>query len=470
MPENNNDAIPASQNTQQRSAIEGENSSVGEAGTESTPAASFGAAATVDQPRQGADFSRFTPMVDLMRISSNREIILAEITSTRDSEIRLEANQKIRDRMPPRLYASLVLPTGIKEFGSTQELFFSIQALLKKHVPMPTRDHSLLSYWAMATWFPDFLPFLPSLAVTGTPSAADFLLQTLVAVCRRPILLAEVSPAALSALPIGELMPTLLIRELQISKRMAALLDASTQPGYLVSSGKDFQQFYCPKCIYLGEHAEDQLRSAHNIQIHVGGNSVRPMHRPPTEEAINDFQNRLFTYRLLSRDKVAGSKYRVSVFRPEICAIAEALGAVIVDDAELQGGITKLLEERDEQARVDRANGQNGVVLRAVLIHCHENTQEHVFVREIAATANEIYREEGESLKINNETVGHVLKSLGLYSRRLGTAGRGLILDKATQTRVHRLSQAYEVLPAVPACSFCQSLQTVRPQAVVLDV
>lgn len=107
MPENNNDAIPAPQNTQQRSAIEAENSSVAEAGTESTPAASFGPAATVDQPRQGVNFSRFTPMVDLMRISSNREIILAKITSTRDSEIRLEANQKIRDRMPPRLYASL---------------------------------------------------------------------------------------------------------------------------------------------------------------------------------------------------------------------------------------------------------------------------------------------------------------------------------------------------------------------------
>jgi hypothetical protein len=452
------------------SKIEAENSSLDEAELESAPAASSNPAALVEQPKQSVDFSRFAPMADLMRKPSNREIILSTITSTQGGGIHLDPNQKIRNRIPLGLYRSLVLPTEIKQFGTTRELFFSIQALLKKHVPLPTRDRSLLTYWAMATWFPEFLPFLPSLAITGTPSAADFLLQTLVAVCRRPILLAEVSPAALSALPLGDLMPTLLIRELQISKRMAALLDASTQPGYLVSSGNNFQQFYCPKCIYVGEHPKDQLRSANNIQIHVGGNSVRPLYRPPTEEVINDFQNRLITYRLLNRDKVAASKYRVSAFRPEICAIAEALGAAIADDPELQGGITKLLEERDEQARVDRANGQNGVVLRAVLIYCHEHTQEQVFVREIAATANEIYHEDGESLRISNETVGHVLKSLGLYSRRLGGAGRGLILDKATQSRVHRLGQAYEVLPAVPTCGFCQSIQIAQPQAVVMDV
>jgi hypothetical protein len=180
------------------------------------------------------------------------------------------------------------------------------------------------------------------------------------------------------------------------------------------------------------------------------------------------FAQRVFA--VLNREKVAASKYRVSAFRPEICAIAEVLGAAIGDDTELQSGITKLLEEHDEQARVDPANGQNGVVLRAVLIHCHENNQEQVSVREITATANEIYHEEGESLRITNETVGHVLKGLGLYSRRLGNAGRGLILDKATQSRVHRLSQAYEVLPVVPTCGFCQSIQVTQPQAVVQDV
>jgi hypothetical protein len=99
-------------------------------------------------------------------------------------------------------------------------------------------------------------------------------------------------------------------------------------------------------------------------------------------------------------------------------------GAVMVHDLELQSGIIELLKERDEQSRVDRASGQDGTVLKAVLWHCHQPDQQQVFAHEIAATANQIYSEEGESLKISSETVGHVLKNLGLYTRRLGNAGR----------------------------------------------
>ena len=91
-------------------------------------------------------------------------------------------------------------------------------------------------------------------------------------------------------------------------------------------------------------------------------------------------------------------------------------------------------------------------------------------VREIAATANEIYREDGESLKISNETVGHVLKNLGLYTRRLGNSGRGLRLDRAIQTRAHELSHANNVLPDVagaPACGHCHKLQLLEAQEVV---
>jgi hypothetical protein len=163
---------------------------------------------------------------------------------------------------------------------------------------------------------------------------------------------------------------------------------------------------------------------------------------------------------------VAASNFQVSGFRPEVCATAQVLGASIVNDPELQRGIIALLKERDEQSRVDRATGQNGIVLKAVLWHCHQSDQQQVFVREIAGTANRIYSEEGESLKISNETVGHVLKNLGLYTRRLGNAGRGLMLDKDTQSRIHELSYASEVAGVI-ACGYCHDLQLLQTQGVV---
>jgi hypothetical protein len=130
------------------------------------------------------------------------------------------------------LYESLILPAGVQGFRTTRELFDGISALLHKHVLLPSKDCSLLAYWAIATWFTDYLPFLPGVIISGPAATADLLLRTLVAVCRRPVLLAELSPAILRTLPINELMPTLLIREPQLSRYMSALLNASNQPGY----------------------------------------------------------------------------------------------------------------------------------------------------------------------------------------------------------------------------------------------
>jgi hypothetical protein len=423
-----------------------------------------------------------TSMPDLVRRHSDQKIYPA-LVELNDKTVHLQYGSEIRHngqrhyapRLPLGLYQSLTLPTGIQKCGSARELFDDIVALLRHHVMLPERECSLLAYWSIATWFLDFLPFLPSVAVTGPATAADLLLRTLAAVCRRPVLLADVNPAVLRALPLAELMPTLLIREPQLSKRTAALLDASNQPGYLVCSGDDFQQLYCAKCIYMGERANNQLLTPNNIHIHVGGNSRSFLQPPPKDDVIQNFQRRLLYYRFVSHDEVADAKYGFSGFRfrPEVSAMAEVLGAVIVDDPELQKDIIELLQERDEQSRVDRASGQDGMVLKAVLWHCHQPDEQQVFVREIAVTANQMYSAEGESLKISNETVGHVLKNLGLYTRRLGNAGRGLVLDNATQARAHELGYASEVLPGsdgVSACGHCHNQQLLQTEDVVQEV
>jgi hypothetical protein len=380
---------------------------------------------------------------------------------------RFELRWHLRSLYQP-LYESLILPTGVEDFWTIRELFDGISALLRKHVMLPSKDCSLLAYWAIATWFTDYLPFLPSVVISGPASTADLLLRTLVAVCRRPVLLGELSPAILRKLPINEITPTLLIREPQSSRYMSALLSASNQPGYLFFSGKTFQQLYCPKCIYVGASFKDSPTS-NSVNINLGGSALTPRHASPVKEEITSFQNRLFSYRLLNHDKVATANFRVPGFRPEVSIVAEVLAAAIVDDVELQRGIIEVLKDRDEQSRVDRATGVNGLVLRAVLFHCHQQDQRKL-VREIAATANRLYAEDGESLKLSSEAIGHVLKSLGLYSHRFGNAGRGLIFDKATQSHAHRLSHSYDVLSAEPSCEHCHELQQPQSEGVVQDV
>ena len=407
----------------------------------------------------------FTPLEDLFRIGT--EVEAFRFNSTEDGVIHLFGDSQYLGWNLGFLNQYSVLPRNLNGFGTTKHLFDQTLAVFQKHVMLSKNESCLLAYWAIATWFADYLPSIPYLAISGPACGADLLFRTLRAVCRRPVLLADLSPAILRVLPITKIMPTLLIRQPHLTRHIASLLDASNQPGYLFLNGGTFQQLYCPKSFYLGEHFKDQPIASNSIRVHVGGDSFRPLHGVPTEKHISYLQNQLLAYRLLWHDKVATSNFRVSGFRPELAAMAEVLGAAIVDDPELQRGVIDVLKERDEQSRVDRASGLNAVVLRAVLFHCHQKDQQKVFAREIAATVNRIYDEDGESLKVSSETVGHVLKCLGLYSRRLGNAGRGLMLDEPTKSQAHRLGQAYEVSVDEPACANCHDVQAVQPQGVV---
>jgi len=418
-----------------------------------------------------AKIAGLTVMEDLIRSGD----VIAEVRYIRaeDGVInqfyrRFELRWELRCLYQP-LFDSLILPAGVQGFSTTRKLFDSISALLRKHVMLSSKDCALLAYWAIATWFTDYLPFLPSVVVSGPASTADLLLRTLAAVCRRPVLLGELSPAILRKLPINEITPTLLVREPQLSRYMSALLNASNQPGYLFLRGKTFQQLYCPKCIYAGECFKTSPATSNSLHINLGGSAPARRHSLPTKDEITSFQNRLLSYRLLNHDKVATANVHVSELRPEISMVAEVLAAAIVDDLELQKGVIEALEDRDEQSRVDRATGVNGLVLRAVLLHCHQRDQRK-FVREIADTANRFYAEDGESLRLSSETVGHVLKDLGLFSRRIGNAGRGLVFDKATQSHAHRLSRAYDLLISESSCEYCHELQQPQAEEVVQEV
>ncbi len=149
--------------------------------------------------------------------------------------------------------------------------------------------------------------------------------------------------------------------------------------------------------------------------------------------------------------------------------MSDVLAAPIVDDPKLQAGVIELLKDRDEQSRIDRATGVNGRVLQAVLFHCHQKEQRK-FVRELADTSNRLSAEDGESLKLSSETVGHILKNLGLYTRRLGNAGRGLMFDQATQSHAHSLGHQYDVLTCEATCEYCHQLQPPQSEQVVQDV
>lgn len=387
----------------------------------------------------------------------------SELT-TYDSDIRKDGKHISVPQMPPALSESMLLPTEVVGHYAAQDVFDSIFAVLQQVSLLSEKQCELLTCWCMAGWFVDVLPFIPRLTITGPKYAADVLVRALRCVCRRPVLLAGITPAILKSIPISDLMPTLFILETNPSKRASALLEASDHRGYLVAAGGQMHECYCLKCVYIGEAPPKP--TPEGIHVHLARNAPLPLDPLPSNRHVQWLQNLLFSYRCFNLERVTASEFTAHDLLPELDAVARPLAAVMVDDFFLQGRVVELLKESNEQARVDRSSGLKGVVVRAVLSHCHQNDL-RVFAREIAATVNGIYHEAGESLKVSSETVGHVLKSLGLYSRQLGNGGRGLMLDRSTQVQVHELGRAYEVLPAVPDCGYCHRLQSPQSEEVV---
>ena len=429
-----------------------------------------------DRSLQNEDWDT-TSLVELVRERSNTERIQVGYFRFLQSgphlsvvpEIKYEGRTFSVPKLTAVLSDSLLLPTGVADYGRTRELFGSVQALFTNHLGLADRQSALLSCWCITTWFPDYLDFIPRLIITGPVFAADHLLRLLRCACRRPVLLAGIDSSLYRAIPFEELNPTLLLRLTRLSKTTVSLLARSDQQGYLVACGKQIRNCYCAKCVYVEKYSPD-ADSGNSIHVHIPA-TRKPLRRPlvPSDADVQLLQDKLFRYRAFNHDLVGISDFNPIGLSAKLSAIARQLGAAIVEDEKLQDQVVELLKDQDDQSRVDHAMTTAGMVLRALLIHCHDDGQQQVFVRQLAATINHLYQQEGEPLKISNETVGYVLKDLGLYTRRLGNGGRGLVLDKATRFLAHELSYANEVLTddVQSPCGYCHDTQMKQAEELV---
>jgi hypothetical protein len=355
-----------------------------------------------------------------------------------------------------------------KPYGSTQELFQSLSDFLQQYGSYCEAVARLLSYWVLASWFADCFAFSPCLVLTGAPLEADLLLLLLSYLCRLPFLLAATGPAAFASLPM-EFTPTLLIREPESSKRMASLLRASSHRKYLTVGARGVRDLYCAKAIYLSEHGKAAMLGPHVIHLELASSPASALRsrRLPSWEEVLGLQNRLCRYRILHSSEVVNSDFD-SAFSPELRAVAWVFGSCIVAAPELRADLVPLLTGQEQRLN-ERRNELETVVLEALLLQCHEERSK-IFVRDITKAVNQIYKDKGERLEASAEEVGHKLKSLGLFTRRLGSAGRGLQLDQKTQAFVHERAYAQQLVSPDDideGCQHCQRLQLLPEEGVV---
>lgn len=350
-----------------------------------------------------------------------------------------------------------LLPVG--KLADALHLFFSTEAQVGPPAP------SLCTFWTLHTWFADALPLSPPLVVTGPRRQAESLFSALHAVSRHGLMLCSGTSAKdLRALPLEQLFPTLLMPEPQLGRGMESLLSMSTRPGRLLASflpaskladSRRVQDRFCPKAIYLGEDATCTLGVPDEIRLH-----LTPVAFTAEGPVLSgrELHNRLFAYRIKHWITVDQSSYTADELSKHTREAAEVLARAVVDAIELQKKVPKLLERQDEAVRAERSESREGLILEALVMLVHETTNARLLAGTISERVNELLKKRQEMLTVSAEDIGHSLKRLGLQTVRLGSAGRGLTLEKRTRGIIHRLARSFEVLApgAVKDCSFCQ--------------
>jgi hypothetical protein len=345
-------------------------------------------------------------------------------------------------------WKQIPFPTETNSYGTTTELITSIKQAIAEQTQLSEENSSLLTYWALSTWFQDILPLAPGLAISGSAHEGDVALRTLRAFCYHPVLVAGITNAILNDVR-WERKPTLLISDPNLVKRMAVLLGSSTRRGYLafrkVAGCPAFSfDYYCSKAIFLGE--DSRMVSAMQPFLHINA-SLAPgveLHPAPplSEKMTQNFQNQLLLYRATNLLHVYQAEFKASGLSSEVTSIANALGGCIVDAPALQAELVSLLTPYSRQQIEERLDDLGTLAVGAALSLCHQGKVQ-ILVGEIAAEVNRVLKGRGERLQFSPEKVGHSLKKAGLLSRRMGAAGNGFQLDNATQVLLHKVAAAY---------------------------
>jgi hypothetical protein len=166
-------------------------------------------------------------------------------------------------------------------------------------------------------------------------------------------------------------------------------------------------------------------------------------------EEIVGVRKRILVYRTKNLDKVRSLEFNPCGLSGEAGVIANALGSCIVESPELQAELVALLKPQVRQRIADRSESDEALVLAAVIALCNPE-KGRVFVKEIGAEANRLLAARGETRLLTPEKVGHRLKKLGLFTRRLNLAGNGLILDRPTRKRVREVAATYLMEDLLP--------------------
>jgi hypothetical protein len=405
-------------------------------------------------------------IVDLIRVSNGELRFLI-----RTGKSVKTAGQFVRQgeifaplQVDPSILHLMRLPSGTAEYGSTRKLFTEISELISR-AEVDDVVAKAASFSVFATWMADYLAVPPFLWIVAPPTSSPGpLLQLMQLLCRRPLVVSDISPARFRFLPVG-LQPTLLLDIFHESRQVLNLLRASKRHRALIASDGKAVDAFGARIVFSHEPLRDPASAGFPLELVLAPTRkyVPPMSSLEVGRIAAEYQAKLLSYRILNCAKVRTPAFDLSQFTIPMQEAAHSLAASIVDDDELQSQIVPLLKALDREIRVDRTYLLQAIVLEVLLVQCHSVTGKYFSVADLTGDVNTLLCGRGETLEVSPENIGWTLRALGLHTDFIPGGRKGLVLSNDVRKKIHDLAAAYGVrtlreLPAKIDCQLCAAL------------
>ena len=351
--------------------------------------------------------------------------------------------------VPPRVHPSFVdavrLPKTLGTSETPRTLLSEIDDVLGTYLDLDKSDRKLLGHFGLCTWLPDRQQVAPYLWILGLFSCGKTtLLHLLSAICRRSVVVGDVSPAALYTLT-NSLRPTLLLDEFEMardarSRSLQQLLRNGSSQGQRVFRGPRAYDVFGPKVVASRYGVGDAALASRGLVV-----AMRPTIRdlpaldPDVLEGIADrLQPKLLAFRLENYARVKPVALASSCLTSRMRDIARALALPLLGDPDLERELIEIVKPHDDQAKLDRHGEQDWMVLTALFgrIHIHD-TVHTLTVGQLTKLVNSELTRRGESSRLKSRKVGEILRSLGFKTELLGCHGRGFRISKRFVRSVH---------------------------------
>jgi hypothetical protein len=372
------------------------------------------------------------------------------------------------------------LPKGASSYGSAQALLDALEGLISRCVAIHPKYVQMLADFVLSTWFVDRLAVAPYLAVVGLPqSGKTTLLKLLSLLCRRSLLVSDVSPASLYK-ACAQFSPTVLIDEagtLSNDRVVRHLLRSGTTRDAVSVKGDQIFHSYGAKVISWLEPPNDPALNSRCVLIpmfETTKSSLAKPGDPEVQELASTLQAQLLQFRFENYKKLrVGPIPGDEVLRPRTRDILYALSAVHPQDNKRTQALLELLKSGEAMPQDSLSTEQNAV-LRALfsIVHLRKDMAS-IQTLYLTNAVNYFLRRAGEKLRLQPRKVGSVLKSLGFSNRKRTHLGWILSLEQNDSEKIHQLAECYgiddmsdrELLVSREQCALCNAAAKRDPAA-----